>query len=613
MTVSKKLTDLSRIILPAVDCNDYADLFVRRSEGELLYKGKLQKVNLIKFNTWMNIFAAHKYFRYCRLDDLYLRIKTDCDCEVVISNLVYSEAPHNDDQVIKVVPLARNRMHQIEIDSPQSLENVYFTLVSKESDISIQASWATSSPPMINNKIAIISCTYKREEYIGRNVGLFKSFLGENPDLKDRFELLVVDNGRTLGKEIEGEHVTLYPNRNTGGAGGYTRGIIEALKDETITRVLLLDDDAEIFPESFFRTLMISDYLKDEYKKAFIGGSMLLFESKNIFFENAAVWWPSWVKAFHMQLDISKPENIAKSNYVPPELFTNEQKKVSSAWWYCSFSMQSVREKGLPLPFFVKCDDLEWSWRNYPEHHISMNGIFVWHMSFDAKINKVFDHYLENRNKIFANMLHTPGYKKEILRIFKRDFNGKLWLCDYSSCRIYLKMMQDVLKGSSVFEQDQEGIIKELSAMTADDEVYGLANLDEVKREKFIRQFRESRAEKNLTRRRNINNLGKLLYRLTLSGRLVPKLLWAKSRDIVYKIPSLDYKCFYAKKINLYSLGTNTVEVFRYDPAKRRRLLREFKKLYRQFDRNYDAVRQDYEKARDRFTTREFWVKYLGL
>mgnify|MGYP006976954123 FL=1 len=55
-----------------------------------------------------------------------------------------------------------------------------------------------------------------------------------------------------------------------------------------------------------------------------------------------------------------------------------------NAWWYCCFPMDVVSEENLPLPIFIRGDDLEYGLRNM-KHLILMNGICVWHEPFENK------------------------------------------------------------------------------------------------------------------------------------------------------------------------------------------------------------------------------------
>ena len=103
----------------------------------------------------------------------------------------------------------------------------------------------------------LCTTTFKKEDYILPNIQLLKdTVLAGNDSLAKNLWIHVVDNGRTLPvEELETEHVMVHPNLNVGGAGGFTRGMLEAMDHkEKPTHVLLMDDDVMILPESLIRT-----------------------------------------------------------------------------------------------------------------------------------------------------------------------------------------------------------------------------------------------------------------------------------------------------------------------------------------------------------------------
>ena len=51
----------------------------------------------------------------------------------------------------------------------------------------------------------------------------------ENENLDDSYKMFIVDNGKTLEYE-DRKNVFFFKNKNYGGAGGFTRGIIEIQK-----------------------------------------------------------------------------------------------------------------------------------------------------------------------------------------------------------------------------------------------------------------------------------------------------------------------------------------------------------------------------------------------
>ena len=76
-------------------------------------------------------------------------------------------------------------------------------------------------------------------------------------------------------------HISIVPNPNVGGAGGFARGMLEALAGGA-THVLLMDDDVHVSPESFKRTYNLLSLVKNCYKQAFLNGAMLSLEEPNL-------------------------------------------------------------------------------------------------------------------------------------------------------------------------------------------------------------------------------------------------------------------------------------------------------------------------------------------
>lgn len=604
-----KLNELSRIITPQKEFIDYTNLFFHKERLTLSQKDNdLTNVYVYKFNTWMNIFASKKYFQYCVLNDLYLSIRLDKSAQIMVYGFNYNEISNNED-ILYSGNIEANEIKDIKIENAEQYENIYFTLISEEENLNIQAFWGSTTAPQANNKLVLVSCTFKREKYIYNNVAKFKKFLEGNPTLKSRIEFYVVDNGRTLDKSIEDDNVKVFPNKNAGGAGGFTRGIIEAKNSgENFTRILLMDDDVEVFPESFYRTLVLSDYLKPEYRNAFIHGAMLDLYQKNMFLESTAIRTKSWCEPYHGELDISKPNEIAKANYAPVELFENEDKKVSSAWWYCCFSMESVQKNGLPLPVFFRCDDMEWSWRNFGEHHITMNGISVWHLPFKWRVSKTTWYYFSHRNKFMINMLHSKNYKSQMLKILRKDFRKLLKMDDYTSAEIFLRMMEDVLKGGDTFKTNPEKLLKEVSQYTKNDIVENATNLSILKdlKDKFLYYQSNKKSYKKL-----FFIIKKAVWAITNNGKLLPQCFWIKQVNTWKSSPVEEY--LFCKKINVYNLATNKVEIRVYDRERNKLLNKKFKNLYQKIDKNYENIKRDYQICFEKFKTEEFWKKYLEI
>lgn len=145
-------------------------------------------------------------------------------------------------------------------------------------------------------KIALDICTFKCEKFIEANINLLNEKFLENPNsfMHDKLEVFVSDNAHTLDiDKISTDKVHIVQNKNVGGAGGFTRGMIEIMnvrEQKEITHILVMDDDVRIEPESMYRTCTLLSCLKEQYKDAFVGGAMLRLDRQYQQVESGGVW-----------------------------------------------------------------------------------------------------------------------------------------------------------------------------------------------------------------------------------------------------------------------------------------------------------------------------------
>lgn len=137
--------------------------------------------------------------------------------------------------------------------------------------------------------LAIATTTFHKESFIRKNMQLVKrELLDSHTDISEHLTMHVVDNGKTLDPNESGDpRITISPNENVGGAGGFARGMIEAMEQSTpATHVLIMDDDVEVSPESIRRTYELLRMVNSEYEEAFVSGAMLNIEDTQIMRED---------------------------------------------------------------------------------------------------------------------------------------------------------------------------------------------------------------------------------------------------------------------------------------------------------------------------------------
>ena len=598
--------ELARIILPTPEWKDQAELFMRSgSEREIYINKHHTKAKLYEFNTWMNMFAAKKYYKYCDLGELYLKlnIKGSYHLQVIGSNYNYL---YNYLDTILVDTYVTSNKIEIAIPNANNYEGIFFVVLEdKDKPIEIiSAAWTTDKSPVRANRFAIVTCTYKREDFINKTISVYEQFIGSNPKLKERIKLFVVDNGKTLDIKRNNDTTKIYHNKNAGGSGGFTRGLMEvcclnekAEENDPYTRVLFMDDDVEVIPESIHRTMILTDYLREEWKDSFINGAMLNLEEKNLFFENLAFQKNLYVCGDNQNTDLCNYERILLINRRPDNIFNNINVKVDSAWWFCSFCIGKETKNNLPLPFFVWADDVEWSWRNFGKHHISFNGIFVWHPNFIWRTSVLRDLFFLPRNMFMVNAIYTNNFKEKFEKYYCDIFIYRLRVYDYIGIEILLAAMDSILKGSLAFREDPEAQLQKITQI-ANKIIYFDAAKEELKQA-------ESYFPGAGPRR-------KVASKLTLWGVFFPDFLFTKESIALEWFPSID-NFRLRKNVKVYNLLTSKYCIRAFDRKKILFYRREFKKRLAKIKRNFDVLRKDYSNSFSEFTSFGFWEKYLGI
>ena len=141
-----------------------------------------------------------------------------------------------------------------------------------------------------------------------------------------------------------------------------------------------------------------------------------------------------------------------------------EERADYNAWWYMCMPLQLAREHGLPLPLFIKGDDMDYGLRA-AKGIVLMNGIGIWHESFGKKYNGALEYYIK-RNELLLNALHRPRYGpvRSLAKIFFAC--GKQVVFQrYNVVDFILRAYNDFLKGADFFlETDGESFNSELMA-----------------------------------------------------------------------------------------------------------------------------------------------------
>ena len=452
-----------------------------------------------------------------------------------------------------------------------------------------------------NVELCVATTTCRKEEYIKSNIqSLREKILEAEDDMKNHFYIHVVDNGRTLAKEdIESWHVYLHPNKNTGGSGGYSRGMIESLEQNPkATHVLLMDDDVIVLPESLRRTYTLLRHVDEKHKNSFVSGAMLFLEEMNIQHEDIGVldvrghMGPLKRRLYHDQL---------RDNLWNEEEFYGGTRHYAG-WWYCCIPTSVIEEYGLSLPLFIRFDDVEYSLRTHADI-MTMNGICIWHMGFVNKFNLPFDRYQHGRNAMIDQAVGSIDEGVDVYGELYKAFRTELLRYNYNGARLVLRALEDYLKGPDFIAEDcGEQILKENSkyneAYKPLSEFEGVEwdfeSLYEIKDRKFW---------------------DTLWYRVTYNGQRLWPTSWVRD-DVVCVLFGAQYdpqRYVNHRKMIAVNPDLKVGALREYDKAQYKEIKKQWNRAVRQYKKENGRIRREYLDKKTYLTSMEFWKKYLEL
>ena len=487
-------------------------------------------------------------------------------------------------------------------------------------------------------RIGAVICTYRREAYVERNLRQMKErVLGRAElDVSSRVKLYIIDNGRTLDRNEAvrelaadcGGRVVILPNRNAGGAGGFTRGMIEVLKAkerEGFTHVLLMDDDAVFEPDAFVRIHGLAATLKEKWKDITVGGAMLREEVPYILHCAGETWSGGWITAPEKDLDLRGYAN-ASCRYLTG---TDMERRMYSGWWCCCFSTGTVREDNLPLPLFIHHDDIEYGLRSRDKGIVFLNGVSVWHAGADTRFRGA-NLYYDIRNNLIETALHQ-GNRQTLTaaKILLRASASAMVRMKYRDMDLVYRGFTDFMRGPGwLLRQDPEELDREIRELSC-----RMVPLEDVRGQLTEEEYRdvlEQVREKQGAQGRPFQKLGgpgvwedegsrtgrlaggkvppRLVRWLTLYGWLLP----ADRRIKVITPPDPSVEVFRRGKLVMYEPVSGKAAV----TGKKYRELSRGLALYLKMTaglRYFQTAADAYRKGLERMTDRKTWKEYLKI
>lgn len=437
-------TVLQNVVLPASRHADRSVLYARWPNGNVVLANaddilELKVGDIVDFSTFFNVFSHKKWHSLTGLEQVSLCVWGRGSVRIVVSS-------YNETAAAVIVSEFEGILSSngVEVSVPPLSEIcgeiLSFQIIALDDAFVEHISWVTIEKAKRDVNLAAVITTFKREVEAIAAVNKFANVI--IPKADNHIHLFVVDNGSTL-KIDSTDNVTIITNKNLGGAGGFTRGLIEVKNRDDFTHVLFMDDDASCEPESVWRTLSLLRYLDNE--RASVSGAMLFNDQPCVQYEKGA-----WVRlhdggqtVWHANRSGWNLSDVAAvaSNDLPDNINYG-------GWWFFAFPIKAV--KHFAFPFFVRGDDVDFSLTNQLPI-VTLNGIATWCDNFGYKLNPPTE-YLAARSWMALSFMHADS--KANKATFKVMIKNALRLgarFDYAGMHAVLDGLEHSLLGPQFF------------------------------------------------------------------------------------------------------------------------------------------------------------------
>ena len=401
-------------------------------------------------DTYFNTFFESYWRRYTRIGRLRLRLRVSGRGTVLLVRrslatglevLATEEFAGEEREVF--IDLPEPRLHFRELGA------LHFDIIAGPERVELhRADWLALDVEAEPMAMVAGYCTFNREGFLLANVRA----LLEDPEVAESLErVVVVDQGTSAIRDhrdfdavadLAGAKLQLVEQDNFGGAGGFTRSILEARAIEGASHMLLMDDDAVTEPESVFRAVAFQALATEEMG---VGGQMLdLLRPKEVY-ESGALIDPA---SLGVKTPIHRLHAEASDAMTP---FLEVAYVHYNAWWFFAFPLRLVDRVGLPLPLFIRGDDVEFGYRLHRAGvtTATVPGLGIWHEPFYLKRGS-WQAYYDLPNMLILTSLHFGISRRHAVRSFLRRLLTQLLSLNYFEAAILCEAADDFCKGPAI-------------------------------------------------------------------------------------------------------------------------------------------------------------------
>lgn len=439
--------------------------------------------------------------------------------------------------------------------------------------------------------LTAIICTHHREEAVAETLALLFGPRVQSARSID-LRVILVDQGRTLQRtDFPADwNLRIVHQDNFGGAGGFTRGMIEAM-DEGAGWILLMDDDATPDPASF---PILADYIRGRAPETrfALHGAMFSYEEPDTIYEAGATIREPRDRNFDIvqRLRGYKPsEPIGKD----PALWENMEIDYG-AWWFFCINTDSVRQVGLPLPLFIRGDDREYGLRlkraGIPT--LPLPGLRIWHTAQGVRAD-TWPMFFDQRNKLIVHALYSNGGSWSLAARMIYSGLRDVLAARFDVARLSAAGLAAYLEGPASLENHPDLLLEKVRKLAATDAIKAdqacqIDMLGKIKRGRLIRL---------------------ILQLLALNGLLLP----ANKSSLLPVGQIGSFEWLRTWRLSRYGLKGSSDYVNIYRRSRRRSLTLAYQLIcdIARYVTTFHYTAAAWRRAASRMQKRTFWASFL--
>ena len=592
---------LQRLVFPQIETCTEKELYFRTNQfvsinmlNSTIYLERLGKIHT---DTYFNGFSIGKWKRHTCVENLGVNLKFKGKIKVIF----YQHRLYYSYRVLKEVYVESDDVTEIKIPFEfwKKLEDgmLAFDIEALESSEIYNFEYYTDTKAINKIKLGVSITHFNRKDYVLPALERLKKELLNDLNFFNKVSVYVVDNSKNL-PEVEG--ITIIPNENLGGAGGFTRGLMELKENGEFTHCLFMDDDASCEIESIKRTINLLEYAVKS--NTAIAGAMLRENEMFRQTENGAQFNGA-CKPLKDGLDLRKFRDL---------LVNEQEEKIDYAgWWFFAFPISEV--KHYAFPYFVRGDDSGFS-LVHDFNIITLNGISSWQEDFSLKHGPL-QQYLDTRYHVmhyFHNLIKSS--RKNILRTSKGMILRNLLTYQYETALAAICALEDVAKGSDFWRNNVDMMKKrpEILKLVNNEKIMDISPklLSQVEIKASMEEDVDKKEEK---KRKNGGKIKRIMSLITLNGHLIPKLFFKNNMVAQHKGYGGVLKEIYLHKKVLYvHQPTNKGFILEHSKSKFFGYLFRYVKALTVLLIKYKELSKDYQNTYDELTSAEFWKKQFN-